>query len=481
MASSRRALLWALAGSAAVLPLAACGTAGTTPQSAPGAAGGTGGTGASAGAAGAAGASKPGASGATGATTANGAAAPATGGGQPATISVMFPGGGSEDDDFKPVFDAFMQQYPKIKAEWTPGGTGGYNDAYTEKLTSLFAAGSGPDVFKTTQNFGSFAATNIYRALDDDIKKQANEVNLDDFFPAHVAGGKFQGKQYSLPHDGAPQGLWINTDLFQREGLTPPSWDTTWQQYLDLGLRLSKRDPSGAALQLGSGRPGWLFWLWSAGGDLYSQDGKQFLIDQPASIEALTWLQDAVQKHRVLPNAQEQGDSSLSDFRNGRLAMSFGARGSLGTYRDIDSFTFDAAPIPKGPKGRVAQLGVGHTSIWTGSKAPDAAFTVLNFICSAEAQRLKISRGYAHPSRKSLVEQDWFKNYKAPRSASNKINTVWPETINRGEARAITPHPHESDINRVVNAQMGALWSGAKTPKEIAQAIVTEGAQYLVK
>ena len=75
------------------------------------------------------------------------------------TVSVMFPGGGSEDDDFKPVFEAFAQKQPRITVEWTPGGTGGYNDAYTEKLTGLFAAGSGPDVFKTTQNLGSFAAS----------------------------------------------------------------------------------------------------------------------------------------------------------------------------------------------------------------------------------------------------------------------------------------------------------------------------------
>src|SRR5262249_3580078 len=85
-------------------------------------------------------------------------AAPAGGGGPagPASVTVTFPGGGSEDDDFKPVFEAFAQKYPQISATWTPGGTGGYNDAYTEKLTGLFAAGSGPDVFKTTDNFGSF-------------------------------------------------------------------------------------------------------------------------------------------------------------------------------------------------------------------------------------------------------------------------------------------------------------------------------------
>ena len=402
---------------------------------------------------------------------------------QPARVTVMFPGGGSEDDDFKPVFDAFHQKYPKITAEWTPGGTGGYNAAYGEKLTSLFAAGSGPDVFKTTggAGFGSFAESGIYKPLDDYIKKHPNDVRMDDYFPQHVEAGKYKGKQYSLSHDGAPQGLWINVDAFQRDGIQLPSWDTTWQQFLDIALRLTRREGGGAAQQLGFGRPGWLFWLWGAGGDLYTADGTRFLIDQPASIEALTFLQDAVQKHRVCPNPQEQGDTQLSDFRNGRLAMAFGARGALGNYRAIEGFTFDAAPIPKGPRGRIAQLGVGHTSVWSGSKSADAAFTALAFICSADGQRLKISRGYAHPSRKSLVDQEWFKEFKAPKSASNRINTVWPDTIKRNEARVPSAHPREDDIMRVANAQIGNLWSGAKTPREIAQTIVTEATQYLVK
>ena len=400
---------------------------------------------------------------------------------QPARVTVMFPGGGSEDDDFKPVFEAFHQKYPKITAEWTPGGTGGYNPAYVEKLTSLFAAGSGADVFKTTQGFGSFAESGTYRQLDDYIKKNAADVRMEDYFPQHVEAGKYKGKQLSLSHDGAPQGLWINADAFQREGIAPPSWDTTWPQFLDVALRLTRRDGAGPAQQLGFGRPGWLFWLWGAGGDLYSADGTRFLIEQPASIEALTWLQDAVQRHRVCPNPQEQADTQLSDFRNGRIAMVFGARGNLGNFRAIEGFSFDAAPIPRGPRGRFAQLGAGHTSIWTGSKSPDPAFTALSFICSAEGQRLKISRGYAHPSRKSLVDQEWFKEYKAPKSVSNKINTVWPETLRRNEARAASPHPRETEILRVANAQMGALWSGAKTPREIAQAIVSEASQYLVK
>jgi len=80
----------------------------------------------------------------------------------------------------------------------------------------------------------------------------------------------------------------------------------------------------------------------------------------------------------------------------------------------------------------------------------------------------------AVPSRKSLVEEPWYKDYSAPRSASNKINTVFTDTLKRNEARARAPHPREADVFRSIVTNMNDLWSNAKPPRDVAQAIVAE-------
>jgi multiple sugar transport system substrate-binding protein len=406
-----------------------------------------------------------------------GAGGPDTG---PARVTVLFPGGATDAEDYKAVGDAMTQKYPKIDAAWTVNGSG---QAYNDKLGSLFAAGDGPDVFKSQIfTFGQFASSGAYRALDDYVKRDAAQVQLDDFFPAHVGAVKFKGKFYALPNDGAPQALWVNVDLWRREGLTPLTWDSTWADLLKAATALTRRESSNQeATQLGIGRPEWLTWVWSAGGDLWSADGTRLLFDQQPVIDALTWLQDAVNKQRVAPDPTEQSDPALPKFENGSVAAVTGNRGVLGTYRSIDGFTYDVVPVPKGPRGRVSRLGVGYTSIWSGSKVPDPAFTVVNYICSAEAQRVKISRGFAHPSRKSSVAEDWFKDYKTPRSASTGINTVFADTLKRDEARSVTPHPKEADINTVIENNLGALWSGTKSPREIVQAVAAEASQFLVK
>ena len=156
--------------------------------------------------------------------------------------------------------------------------------------------------------------------------------------------------------------------------------------------------------------------------------------------------------------------------------------GGLGRYQNINGFTFDAAPLPRGPRGRVAQTAVGHTSIAATSKARDAAFAALVFMCSTEGQKILIGDGgTAHPSRRSSTEQGWFKDFKPARAASTRVNTVFPETLIRKEARAITPHPREAEINQALQRNLGDLWSGAKPAREVAAAILAETSTLMVR
>ena len=106
----------------------------------------------------------------------------------PAQLSVMSHSAG-EEPAFKAMFEEFKKKRPEITVDFSTGGTGGANAAYNEKIVSLVAAGSAPDVFKTAPfGFGQLAHNGAYLALDDYVKKQAAEVKPDDFFPSHYEG-----------------------------------------------------------------------------------------------------------------------------------------------------------------------------------------------------------------------------------------------------------------------------------------------------
>jgi multiple sugar transport system substrate-binding protein len=396
------------------------------------------------------------------------------------TVKFMVPGSQQEDADFKPVFDAFAEKYPDINGVYAPAGTG-YTPEYDEKLMTMLAGGVAPDVFKTQfGKFGVLGAMDVYLPLDDYVAAYPEITQFEDFFENHVQGCRIQGKLMALPNDGAPEAIWYNVDLFEAEGIEFPDWDWTWDTMTEAARRLTKKEGD-ITVQYGVGHPFWLETIWSNGGEVISEDGKKCLLDSPEAVEALTWMQDLVVRHKVSPGPQALSELSESDrFTTGKLGAYYGVRGALGALRSIQAFDFDAAPMLKSNKGkRVTRLLIGWTSIWKGTKHPDEAYKLAAWICSPEGQRLRISRGYAHPSRKSLVQEDWYKNYKCDRCHSTNVNMVFPQMLLNGEARAWPPYPKEGEILRVVNTQLDHLWDGSKSAEQVAKDMTAEIDQLL--
>ena len=389
-------------------------------------------------------------------------------------VTFMVPGSAQEDADFAPVFEEFNKRYPEIDGQYTPAGTG-YTPQYDDKLLTMLAGGTAPDVFKTQfGKFGAFAASDVYLPMDDLAAKYVEETAFDDFFDAHVEACYFDGKLLALPNDGAPEGIWYNVDLYDDAGQPYPTWDTTWDNMLEAATAITKQE-NNITVQHGIGHPFWLETVWSNGGEVLSEDGTKCLLDSPEAVEALTWMQDLVITHGVAPGPEALSELGMTDrFTSGRLGSFWAVRGSLGALRTIEGFSFDAAPIPTSNKGtRLTRLLIGWTSVWNQTKHPDEAYLLAAWVASPEGQRLRISRGFAHPSRKSLVDQDWYAKYECPMCNSFAVNTVFPEMLLRGEARAWPSHAKEAEIFQTINTNLDSLWDGSKPAEQVAVDMTT--------
>lgn len=394
---------------------------------------------------------------------------------EPVTVTFMVPGSTNEDADFAPVFEEFNARYSDIDGQYTPAGTG-YGPAYNEKLLTMLSGGTAPDVFKTLFGFfGSLAEKDVYVPMDDYVASFPEETAFDDFFDAHVNACIIKGQLLALPNDGAPEGIWYNADLYDAAGLEYPSWDTDWSEMSAAAQVLTKVDGS-ITTQHGIGHPHWLGAIWSNGGEILSEDGTQCLMDSDESIAALDWMQSLVVEDKNAPGPEALSELGMMDrFTAGILGSFWCVRGCLGRLRSIEDFQFDAAPLPLSANGtRMTRLLIGWTSIWSGSEVPDEAYQLAAWICSPEGQRLRISRGYAHPSRKSLVEQDWYKTYECDRCNSHAVNNVFPEMLLNGEGRAWPAHAHEAEIVQAIQTSLDALWDGSKSAEQLAIDLTAE-------
>jgi multiple sugar transport system substrate-binding protein len=131
--------------------------------------------------------------------------------------------------------------------------------------------------------------------------------------------------------------------------------------------------------------------------------------------------------HGVAPDAvQEKAEASESRFLNGRLGMFLNSRRGVPTYRTIDGFAWDVAPLPV---GKVGPAGILHADAFCMTKATenkDAAWTFIEYANSVAGQTILAKSGRTVPSLKAVAESPIFLEPDLP-PANNKgafIDTI---------------------------------------------------------
>ena len=115
-----------------------------------------------------------------------------------------------------------------------------------EKLNSMFASGDPPDTFNTSDvNWckDRELALAQHVQLDEFIERDAAEVKWDDIYPTVT---KYMlmpdGHYYFMPNWANSNIMAYNTDLFDEAGVLYPTADWTWDDMVQAGKELVKKD-----------------------------------------------------------------------------------------------------------------------------------------------------------------------------------------------------------------------------------------------
>lgn len=391
----------------------------------------------------------------------------------PVTVSYGTPGGAVEDAAWKPVFDAFNAAHKNINAVYKPFG-GNYTDASTTKLQTLIAGGTAPDIFYVpVQNVATYASQHTIVQVDEYVK--SHKIDLSQVFPSHLDALRWKGGLWGLPRDGAPFGMYYNAELFDKAHIQYPNQNWTWDDMLSAAKELTHRDSNGRAVQLGVSRGDWASFLWQAGGDILNKAQTKSVLDAAPAVKAFQFLQDLVVKHKVAPTNEDVGTTSSSSatpiiqnmFSAGRIGMYFAVRGQLPQVC-AGNFAFNVAPMPR-EKEHAAVLSVGPTVLWSGSKNKEAAFELMAFFIGLEAQRLKMSNGFAFPCRKDALTQAWFNKYTCGKAKNYDVDNAFATELDKGWARSYPVNPKFQQIQTAITAQLDALYIGQQSARQLCK------------
>jgi multiple sugar transport system substrate-binding protein len=274
----------------------------------------------------------------------------------------------------------------------------------------------GPDAVSTWVNEGLLAP------LDDLIA--ANNIDVDDIYPAMLAQGLYQGKQYALPWGSDTYGLFWNKDLFEEAGLDPEKPPETMEELLEYADKLTKQDADGTITQLGFVPD----FSWSHldqytaafGGYFVNEDGTEVLLTSDPVVNALKWQQQFYSKYgaeEVLRFVSSTGeyDSAEHGFMSGKIAMMVDGEWMTGDnfiglfapdlWYGVTSIPYPAAqPEQKGTNvvgGTVAVIPSGVQSL-------EASGKLLAWMMSPEIVAEEMVANFNLPSSKEAAKDPRF-------------------------------------------------------------------------
>lgn len=343
-----------------------------------------------------------------------------------------------------------------------------YKEMKTQTLTSV-AGGNPPDVVQVDNIFlGEYIKGGILMDLTDYVTQWPD---YDDFVEAYRQVATLNGRVY---------GVWLNTDnrlffwnkkLFQEAGLDPERPPRTWDELIEYGKKLTNPPEVYGFYFPASSQEDtphrWYIFLYSAGGQILTDDGKQAAFNSEAGVKALELykrlVDEGITPKTVLGDKPEDANKA---FFAGAYAMLVG--GSWG-YRDAkkagydtpEKFneTFGAAPVPIPEGGQIATMGGGYVmGVPATTRHKDLALELLQIITSKELeQQYALDKSFV-PVRKSILAQpDIFKDIFPyfPAIAEVAPYTHFRPTI-----------PEYSEISTLITTAIQKAIAGEATPKE---------------
>jgi multiple sugar transport system substrate-binding protein len=324
----------------------------------------------------------------------------------PGTIVVMLPSDNPGDIQLRRTqADAFMKSHPKIKVQVQVIPSEGYN----ERVFTSIGGGNAPDIF----NSGDVVIPSIVQrhvALDLNQFVKRDDYDLGEFYPQVIQGLTLDNQLVGLTDNWDTQVMYYNRDLFEKAGVPEPTADWTWDDVVSAAQKIT----SGSG---GSKTWGLLYETWFAplddqvysfGGQVFSDDGKQCLLDQPQSVAALQSIVD-VMKAGYAPQPQvfeQEGQDPFSIFAAGHAGMWIGSgRWSAFDLQGVKDLDWAIAPRPNGPDSpRSNFFHLAMYAITSASNDKNNAWEFLKYMVSPAGITQAFESMQGIPSRPALAE-----------------------------------------------------------------------------
>jgi multiple sugar transport system substrate-binding protein len=371
-------------------------------------------------------------------------------------VTVTFSSWVGSDPTMKKMAADFHKLHPNITIKFQNVSA----DNASQKLTTQIAGGNPPDVaYIDASGTSDFASRGALVNLDNYISR-SSIVKPDDYVDAFKTFVTYNGHIWGLPIDGESTGLFYRTDLFKAAGISGPP--TTWDEFMaDVQkLTIPSKKQYGYEVFAPEAAYYWYPWLYQAGGDLLSDDGKDVVFDSSAAQKAANFYVNLA-KYSPPDYLNSNSYDGRVAFAQGQVAMYMAGSWLAGTLHSEDpkiDNDWSTAPLPSGPAGCKTTIAGDSLVVLADSKNPDAAWLWVEYLEKPEnlaTWTYKSANGTELPPLTSLLD--------SPDLAKTKpVLKGFAELMKCGVASTVS-NPKFPRIEQDLNTELGKAFYGQQT------------------
>lgn len=309
---------------------------------------------------------------------------------EPVTIEIWGEWSGRELKQFNQIFDGFTEKYP-----WITVKSVGSKD--TAAVIAAIRAGNPPDAVLSfgLDSIGELCSTGAWVDLTPYIER--DQMDLSQFPDSVFKYTSFAGSQCAFPFLTDAYGLYYNTDLFEKAGLTEPP--KTLSELVADAKKLTELNPDGS-IKVAGFVPWYGYyenWTvpWSVMFDAswYDESGERSAVaTDPDWQELLEWQKELVDwygadklQEFVAGSGGEWGGGH--DFHHGRVAMMLDGEWRTAFIADLAPdlpYATAPFPVPDDQADRYGMGGIGGTTIGIprGSAHPEEAWLLVSWMAT---------------------------------------------------------------------------------------------------
>lgn len=324
-------------------------------------------------------------------------------------ITFMAWGSPEELEVWQAIANEFNEANPEINvtvdvSDW---------EAYFNKLQTLFAGGTPPDVFAMDAPlYPDWQSRGVLKNLQPYIDAEPDV--LDGFYPVTLQAYETPEGYFGLPRDFQTIVLYYNKDMFDAAGLDYPTDDWTLTDLREAAQQLTQDgDGDGTTDQWGFWADFYdmeLFWgpaIWGAGGQVISEDHTQTLLAEGPALDVWHTMSDMMFVDGSVPTTAQAEQYGYDNFLAGRAAMTTIGHWSVPEY-SAQGLNFDVAAFPAGSAGRATSVNSAGFVVAEASSNGDAAWEFIKYAVGPKGQTRLAELGFALPVLQSVAESPAF-------------------------------------------------------------------------